>query len=116
MSLPMIVAPIFFSNDTATTEIYTLSLHDALPISNGDNWLHVVTIVEDPRYLTQPFYTSTSFRKERSEEHTSELQSLAYLVCRLLLEKKKNTLASTPRYPTSLVRCCSRPPIRAIRY
>ena len=52
---------VFFFNDTATTEIYTLSLHDALPIC-------APTV--------------------RSEEHTSELQSLAYLVCRLLLEKK----------------------------
>src|SRR5438270_11319910 len=73
---------IFFFNDTATTEIYTLSLHDALPISRrrishrirrnwGSGWI---------------FFKSTSFR---SEEHTSELQSQSNLVCRLLLEKKK---------------------------
>src|SRR2546425_6859655 len=73
----------FFFNDTATTEIYTLSLHDALPI-----FVHflpclvfllgigVATVAADVALV-------------RSEEHTSELQSLAYLVCRLLLEKKK---------------------------
>src|SRR5258708_21868361 len=70
---------IFFFNDTATTEIYTLSLHDALPISrlkwgppqSTDPWITVVGVVG------------------RSEEHTSELQSPDHLVCRLLLEKKK---------------------------
>src|SRR5229473_8525014 len=69
----------FFFNDTATTEIYTLSLHDALPISNTS-----------PAMATRPrsVWTSTEM-SSRSEEHTSELQSLAYLVCRLLLEKKK---------------------------
>src|SRR5229473_7636006 len=68
----------FFFNDTATTEIYTLSLHDALPISpwTSTNW----------RWSVITTFMSTA----RSEEHTSELQSLAYLVCRLLLEKKKN--------------------------
>src|SRR3989441_4101226 len=71
----------FFFNDTATTEIYTLSLHDALPIYQ---------LGEDPTRegLRQtPARVETSLK--RSEEHTSELQSLAYLVCRLLLEKKK---------------------------
>src|SRR5208337_5653098 len=66
----------FFFNDTATTEIYTLSLHDALPI-----WPY-------------PVQFGTMFDEQnrippRSEEHTSELQSPMYLVCRLLLEKKK---------------------------
>src|SRR2546430_15516677 len=80
----------FFFNDTATTEIYTLSLHDALPIcvvpltqnqivrvvaGNGANWKFV----------------GLGWRN-RSEEHTSELQSQSNLVCRLLLEKKKNHL------------------------
>src|SRR2546425_5261755 len=73
----------FFFNDTATTEIYTLSLHDALPIFYQKNW--------DPlrkRYVGA--FSWTEFDSlPRSEEHTSELQSLAYLVCRLLLEKKK---------------------------
>src|SRR6476661_11095393 len=68
----------FFFNDTATTEIYTLSLHDALPISGVlDLHPHPVTSRSDPQ------------RHRRSEEHTSELQSHLNLVCRLLLEKKK---------------------------
>src|SRR5947199_10777223 len=70
----------FFFNDTATTEIYTLSLHDALPISGCR--CHG-TSAKRPR----PFWKWRS--KVRSEEHTSELQSLRHLVCRLLLEKKK---------------------------
>src|SRR5687767_15632582 len=78
----------FFFNDTATTEIYTLSLHDALPI-----WSEVAS--DRPRPMTclpSSLSLETSGEKSlspRSEEHTSELQSLAYLVCRLLLEKKK---------------------------
>src|SRR2546425_6564950 len=81
---------LFFFNDTATTEIYTLSLHDALPISlvthdppppkAADALPGVVDRARPPR----------NSGTDRSEEHTSELQSLAYLVCRLLLEKKKN--------------------------
>src|SRR5258705_10829511 len=71
----------FFFNDTATTEIYTLSLHDALPIST---W--------SPRRLlgtSRKCGMESSWTLHRSEEHTSELQSLRHLVCRLLLEKKK---------------------------
>src|SRR5476651_2913364 len=68
----------FFFNDTATTEIYTLSLHDALPI-----W----PARRSPRRRRGTWPTCPS----RSEEHTSELQSRQYLVCRLLLEKKKKT-------------------------
>src|SRR5262252_11175565 len=68
----------FFFNDTATTEIYTLSLHDALPISRGRG--------AAPR----PGLPGPARRPgRRSEEHTSELQSHSDLVCRLLLEKKK---------------------------
>src|SRR2546425_6345010 len=77
----------FFFNDTATTEIYTLSLHDALPISPKS-----VLDAAPPKACrrTWPCATSaTASARRRSEEHTSELQSLAYLVCRLLLEKKK---------------------------
>src|SRR2546430_13610214 len=78
----------FFFNDTATTEIYTLSLHDALPI-----------FLLSSRSFTPPLsragwgrqYTkSGGWCEYRSEEHTSELQSQSNLVCRLLLEKKKN--------------------------
>src|SRR2546430_13030262 len=74
----------FFFNDTATTEIYTLSLHDALPISLLLAMLGGVIRAEEPpaRYFQQAL-------ESRSEEHTSELQSQSNLVCRLLLEKKK---------------------------
>src|SRR5258705_2802132 len=93
----------FFFNDTATTEIYTLSLHDALPISG-----HYGERRRDPaarrsvpprarpasrdRYEPVPRRAARESRRVRglrSEEHTSELQSLRHLVCRLLLEKKK---------------------------
>src|SRR3712207_7367793 len=88
----------FFFNDTATTEIYTLSLHDALPIFARDG-------IEEPlrerplvlgchgrrRGLRPPVTSMGSVVATRSEEHTSELQSRQYLVCRLLLEKKKKT-------------------------
>src|SRR6267143_480707 len=73
----------FFFNDTATTEIYTLSLHDALPISASMRFL------ETPTRTVPHFWPFT-----RSEEHTSELQSQFHLVCRLLLEKKKNQIIS----------------------
>src|SRR3712207_7542186 len=100
------MAYFFFFNDTATTEIYTLSLHDALPISQtklprqteaqlekilnslprehtrGIERLRLVDAIVDPRLGRLP---------GRSEEHTSELQSRQYLVCRLLLEKKKTS-------------------------
>src|SRR5215831_21118707 len=71
----------FFFNDTATTEIYTLSLHDALPICGR------------PRGRARETFRRGAARHggPRSEEHTSELQSLRHLVCRLLLEKKKHT-------------------------
>src|SRR5260370_16829119 len=83
----------FFFNDTATTEIYTLSLHDALPISTmspptvatGNSTLTASRTVRSPR----------TTRGGRSEEHTSELQSHLNLVCRLLLEKKKTHRART---------------------
>src|SRR5258705_6178871 len=77
----------FFFNDTATTEIYTLSLHDALPISlprSGEACtLHTYLVVKEDSWQLFGFVNG------RSEEHTSELQSLRHLVCRLLLEKKK---------------------------
>src|SRR5262245_63014907 len=72
----------FFFNDTATTEIYTLSLHDALPILGS---------FAAGRARDRPAGCAGErrCRRGRSEEHTSELQSLRHLVCRLLLEKKK---------------------------
>src|SRR5256885_14398000 len=103
----MLLAPLiyffFFFNDTATTEIYTLSLHDALPISATPNAAGSAT--PKPRFDTitagpvggtcSPPETRTrtaaaNSGRNRSEEHTSELQSPCNLVCRLLLEKKKN--------------------------
>src|SRR2546430_11568029 len=88
---------VFFLNDPATTEISPLSLHDALPIS-------CVRSLADPAYvggdseppcqllqLAEPWPAT-----DRSEEHTSELQSQSNLVCRLLLEKKKKTLSTPP--------------------
>src|SRR2546422_11695175 len=87
----------FFFNDTATTEIYTLSLHDALPIygvplNRGE--YSIIAFAGDENAITvfdrrdvRPAFSVTGAR--RSEEHTSELQSRLHLVCRLLLEKKK---------------------------
>src|SRR5437870_10988170 len=105
---------VFFFNDTATTEIYTLSLHDALPI-----WLPRAAYSVSPHYLERCWPD----RAARSEEHTSELQSRGHLVCRLLLEKKKtNTTPHTtcpikishPFLPTSPsaipMSACSTPP------
>src|SRR2546426_2328376 len=105
----------FFFNDTATTEIYTLSLHDALPIfderplceeEEDDHRRHHE---QRRRHRQVPLHLVQ--RAERSEEHTSELQSPCNLVCRLLLEKKKK---QTPRNRTNSVSatsskaCCNR--------
>src|SRR2546422_11556398 len=88
----------FFFNDTATTEIYTLSLHDALPISHhGRPEPHQRRRPEHRQHVVPPAdragvrqrRTGPAARRPRSEEHTSELQSRLHLVCRLLLEKKK---------------------------
>src|SRR2546422_1098764 len=89
----------FFFNDTATTEIYTLSLHDALPIS-GDA-AHPAAHVRDApargwrRPSRRPGNARSRGPGHRSEEHTSELQSRLHLVCRLLLEKKKKKSNTT---------------------
>src|SRR5215469_18781881 len=82
--LPCFFFFFFFFNDTATTEIYTLSLHDALPISHG------------PRGSWPGAVWPRPAARGRSEEHTSELQSRRDLVCRLLLEKKKNNEFKIP--------------------
>src|SRR2546422_1320218 len=88
----------FFFNDTATTEIYTLSLHDALPISCSRGSSRASPGETRRRRSPCPRKRRASrclpprhrtFRATRSEEHTSELQSRLHLVCRLLLEKKK---------------------------
>src|SRR3989454_10045462 len=87
------VADVFFFNDTATTEIYTLSLHDALPICFGE-WAYGTSAGCGSGSETSPTCgpSPESHGRARSEEHTSELQSPCNLVCRLLLEKKKKTL------------------------
>src|SRR2546430_6089322 len=83
----------FFFNDTATTEIYTLSLHDALPISP-----YYQPVPPRPSYerlranSAAPIIPASGHSFDRSEEHTSELQSQSNLVCRLLLEKKKKNI------------------------
>src|SRR5260370_9459291 len=105
----------FFFNDTATTEIYPLSLHDALPISpSGDFvWGRPVPSFKDalpgdvlqfPDAELEDVAGKRVLERRRSEEHTSELQSHLNLVCRLLLDKKKinNTAQVNPRVP----HCC----------
>src|SRR3712207_7800834 len=96
---------IFFFNDTATTEIYTLSLHDALPILSGAvRPRHAHRDVVPSGHGGERRHPAAAGRhrprtgigpphrlRQRSEEHTSELQSRQYLVCRLLLEKKKKS-------------------------
>src|SRR3712207_7648629 len=85
----------FFFNDTATTEIYTLSLHDALPIfCQRDRRENAKVSSQQQETLNRPRNPQENeqrwtYHTFRSEEHTSELQSRQYLVCRLLLEKKK---------------------------
>src|SRR3712207_6857012 len=89
---------LFFFNDTATTEIYTLSLHDALPISGpaAERAAHVLNALGmECEAVGDEIGQACAVKMirsiiVRSEEHTSELQSRQYLVCRLLLEKKKN--------------------------
>src|SRR3712207_6994932 len=106
---------LFFFNDTATTEIYTLSLHDALPIF--DRALRLGEAKKFKSYQQRVARINAfepelellddhelregadELRARRSEEHTSELQSRQYLVCRLLLEKKKTTRTSNRSIP-----------------
>src|SRR2546430_6785441 len=77
----------FFFNDTATTEIYTLSLHDALPIFDPQHIGGTTRVGQE--HIEPAGQTAACVNRLRSEEHTSELQSQSNLVCRLLLEKKK---------------------------
>src|SRR5688572_31307051 len=86
---------VFFFSDTATTEIYTLSLHDALPISGGDH--HGLSCRAGGGDRGQPGGRHPSRLRRRSEEHTSELQSQSNLVCRLLLEKKNQRITQVDR-------------------
>src|SRR3712207_6926526 len=109
----MLLYMFFFFNDTATTEIYTLSLHDALPICNRYHCRVATTEAMCKPAMTTVSATVVSARchqrggpdakrlrraNARSEEHTSELQSRQYLVCRLLLEKKKKIKSDIHRW------------------
>src|SRR5437763_5566537 len=78
---------LFLFNDTATTDLYTLSLHDALPISARE-WISAVPTSQGMKEAFSTGSQNHHHALARSEEHTSELQSPMYLVCRLLLEKK----------------------------
>src|SRR5205823_7315156 len=82
----------FFFNTSATTEIYTLSLHDALPICPFISSMRRRLLPSSGASLRRMPRLIRASGSRRSEEHTSELQSLAYLVCRLLLEKKKKII------------------------
>src|SRR2546421_7510401 len=104
----------FFFNDTATTEIYTLSLHDALPIFSlqttvdkiADKWADAQTKPILPVRVNRGPVKDVVLR--RSEEHTSELQSRSDLVCRLLLEKKKKSTDSAVQIQTHYtLHCCA---------
>src|SRR5256886_8087051 len=93
----------FFFNDTATTEIYTLSLHDALPIYPTAGGVVTASLTHSSRLVgSDTLYEFNRGQLEvsrRSEEHTSELQSQSNLVCRLLLEKKKRLIRLPRHYP-----------------
>src|SRR3712207_8046786 len=104
----------FFFNDTATTEIYTLSLHDALPIYGGppppgdqpcragrSRGAFAFPLLPRVQAEHGPDAARLALPPARSEEHTSELQSRQYLVCRLLLEKKKKLIIDTPAHSNS---------------
>src|SRR5690348_18325309 len=87
---------LFFFNDPATTEIYTLSLHDALPISRARHTIARCKMARELLLNTIPATVQNIYcENRRSEEHTSELQSPVHLVCRLLLEKKKTKIFTT---------------------
>src|SRR5947209_18130498 len=102
LSCPVLISHLFYLNDTAPPQIYTLSLHDALPISDPENddrpnqgYLWDAAIRAGISVRNYGFSDASAYDSDapgavpRSEEHTSELQSRQYLVCRLLLEKKK---------------------------
>src|SRR2546429_5013648 len=105
MFMPSRCVFFFFFNDTATTEIYTLSLHDALPISGQIGSVRIHPTNPNIVWIAAQgeAFKSNAERgvfKARSEEHTSELQSRLHLVCRLLLEKKNRVLNMSSHQPT----------------
>src|SRR5438132_10752224 len=102
--LPSFRSFFFFFNDTATTEIYTLSLHDALPIFPGGR-----SFGTGAGRRARPADRTGNRGGARSEEHTSELQSHSDLVCRLLLEKKKQRTQAKPAQSTRAKKTATRP-------
>src|SRR5437763_17214835 len=107
--LSLIHCIFFFFNDRAPNQIYTLSLHDALPILNSFSWPSILVLIHSAfKYsaiilragsrLPRPVRRHQKYHSSRSEEHTSELQSPMYLVCRLLLEKKKKKKKRNKHY------------------
>src|SRR3712207_8885178 len=97
----------FFFNDTATTEIYTLSLHDALPISVRNPAHGPARILCREERAPYGHHRTSVATQLRSEEHTSELQSRQYLVCRLLLEKKNLVNYASQPYSFKSFECCT---------
>src|SRR2546422_6867794 len=106
VDLSLVIFFFFFFNDTATTEIYTLSLHDALPISRRLGGFPCRDCSAARARLGCRVRIGLALGAAgRSEEHTSELQSRLHLVCRLLLEKKKNN--RTPKHSLAKTRDCT---------
>src|SRR5438045_5661682 len=110
-STPPSPPALFFSHDTAPTEIYTLSLHDALPISREAAFCPTCAArsrTSSPRPgRTRSGRSARRSSTRRSEEHTSELQSLRHLVCRLLLEKKKKNTRQHDHKQRSTAHACT---------
>src|SRR5688572_32416443 len=104
------VTCVFFFNDTATPEIYTLSLHDALPICRGAAAAGALSHDQAGQCPGRQ-----GLRRHRSEEHTSELQSQSNLVCRLLLEKKKGSMTHPQRNASGSARLPSHRPRQTAR-
>src|SRR2546422_8522213 len=111
MRQPLCFLHSFFFNDTATTEIYTLSLHDALPIWTEARFTLRSSLCDggelSARKRAHHLFGVKKRRENRSEEHTSELQSRLHLVCRLLLEKKNTNVARKNAYFTSHAGTCA---------
>src|SRR2546429_4544736 len=111
MAVSTLVSIFFFFNDTATTEIYTLSLHDALPISPSLMERALAHCMDQGQLRRHAERLRQHLAQARSEEHTSELQSRLHLVCRLLLEKKKTCSGFSTFVPAGSRRCKANLPL-----